>query len=288
VNPTDWKARRPGGVTALGHDFVIPHHDGAGVVEAVGEGVDQGRIGERVWVWQAQWRRAEGTAAELVALPADRAVPLPDPVSLELGAGLGIPAMTAHRCLFADGPIEGADVLVHGGAGAVGHAAIELAHWAGARVAATVSSFAKGELARAAGADLVLDYCRENVVAGIRDWAPDGVDRIVEVDLPGNAELDARVLGDGGVVASYAVAATAFVPPRALMTLNASIRWILVYTMPDDAKAAAVAGIDRALEEGALTALPGRRFPLERTAAAHEAVRSGTTGKVLVQIGEEF
>lgn len=284
VNPTDWKSRGPNGLTADGHDAVIPHHDGAGEIAAVGAGVDRARVGERVWLWQAQWRRAHGTAAQWVALPAEQAVRLPANASFELGAGLGIPAMTAHRCLFAGGPIAGAAVLVQGGAGAVGHAAIELARWAGARVAATVSSPAKAELARAAGAQLVVDYRREDVAAAVRAWAPDGVARVVEVDLPGNVAADAEVLAPGGAISCYAVAGMPFVPPRTLMALNAAVELVLVYTMPERAKRAAVADISHALEVGALTTLPGIRYPLERIADAHDAVATGAVGKVLVEI----
>lgn len=184
---------------------MTPNQDGAGVIVAVGDGVAPERVGERVWLWQAQWQRASGTAAEYIALPAGQAVKLPDSASLDLGAGLGIPAMTAHRCLFADGPLTMADrVLVQGGAGAVGHAAIELARRAGARVASTVSGPEKAALAAAAGADLVIDYTREDVVRTVRKWAPDGVTRIIEVDPARNLEPDAAVLAQGGAIAVYA------------------------------------------------------------------------------------
>jgi len=284
VNPTDWKARLPGGVAAADFDRVIPNQDGAGEVVAVGDGVDPARVGERVWLWQAQWRRDHGTAAELVALPADQAVPLPATGSFDLGAGLGIPAMTAHRCLFADGPLEGEAVLVHGGAGAVGHSAIELARWGGARVAATVSSPEKAELAAAAGAELVVDYRREDVAAAVRGWASDGVRRVVEVDVATNLEADAQLLADGGVVSSYAVAGAPVPLSRALMARNAALQFVLVYTMPEEAKRAAVSAITRALQEGALSELPPARFPLAETAAAHDARRGGAVGKVLIDI----
>src|SRR5580658_4143232 len=157
VNPTDWKSRA--GATPRPIDgFQIPNQDGAGVIDAVGEGVDPGRVGERVWVWLAAAGQRWGTAAEWTVVPAERAVPLPEGVGFDLAASLGVPAMTAHRCLFADGPIEGKNVLVAGGAGAVGHFAIELAKWAGARVVSTVSNAEKGELAARAGADLVVNY----------------------------------------------------------------------------------------------------------------------------------
>ena len=284
VNPTDWKSRRAGGLTVAGLDWVVPDQDGAGEVVAVGAGVDPGRVGERVWLWQAQWQRAQGTAAELIAIAGERAVALPDGISLNLGAGLGIPAMTAHRCLFADGPLSGESVLVHGGAGAVGHAAIELARWAGARVATTVSSEEKATLARAAGADLVVSYRDEDVAEAVRAWAPDGVRRIVEVDLVRNLEADAKVLAGGGTISSYNVGPDPLPSPRALMLLNGRLELVLVYTMPDEAKAQAVADITAALEDGALTALPPVRFSLDETAAAHDAVERGAVGKVLIDV----
>jgi NADPH2:quinone reductase len=283
VNPTDWKSRVRGGTTE-GFDHVVPGQDGAGVIEAVGDGVDPGRVGERVWLWEGQWRRWQGTAAQWIALPSEQAVQLPDDVTLDLGAGLGIPAMTAHRCLFADGPVDGLAVLVHGGAGAFGHAAIELARHGGARVAATVSSEAKAELARAAGAELVVDYRTEDVTAAVRDWAPEGVARIVDVDVVANLDHDARVLAADGTIAAYALTRDPVVLGRELMVQNALLRSVLVYTMPRTAKLAAVEAIAAALRAGALTALPATRFPLTEVAAAHDAVEHGAVGKVLVDL----
>jgi NADPH:quinone reductase len=282
VNPTDWKSR--GGGNAGVAELIVPNQDGAGEIEAVGPGVDPGRVGERVWVWEGQWQRAQGTAAQWIALPARQAVPLPGDTSLELGAGLGIPAITAHRCLFADGPLDGAQILVHGGAGAVGHAAIELARWHGARVATTVSSPAKAELARAAGADLIVNYRTEDVAEKLRAWAPDGVARIVEVNLPANLEADLAVLAGGGAIVNYVTADRPVELPRALMTLNASLDFVLVYTTPLDAKLTAAADITSALRDGALTPLPEIRFPLAQIAAAHDAVKDGAVGKVLVEL----
>lgn len=288
VNPTDWKARGSGGfASAAEMPWVIPNQDGAGTIVACGDGVPPERAGERVWLWQTQWQRPSGTAAEYVAVPAERAVPLPEGVSFELGAGLGIPAMTAHRCLFAAGPLGAEDqILVHGGAGAVGHAAIELAVHAGARVATTVSGPEKAAIAAAAGAELVVDYRREDVAETVRAWAPAGVSRVVEVDLAGNLGIDAGVIGANGAIAVYAQTLDAVPIPRQLMQANASIDFLLVYTMPDAAKRAAVAGVDAALRDGALTALPGPRFPLEETLAAHDAVEKGALGKVLIEVGD--
>ena len=284
VNPTDWKARLNPQGTAAGFDEVIPNQDGAGEIDAVGDGVDPRRIGERVWVYNAQWRRAHGTAAQWVALPAEQVVPLPTGVSFDLGAGLGIPAMTAHRCLFEDGPLEGTRVLVHGGAGAVGHAAIELARWSGARVAATVSSGEKAQLAHAAGAELVVNYRSEDVVAAIRSFAPAGMQRIVEVDISSNLELDAAVLTGGGVISSYGLPKAPFFPPRSLYSANATLHFVLVYSIPEQAKRQATTDITAALCAGALTRMPVLRFPLNEIAAAHNAVKRNAVGKVLVDI----
>ena len=286
VNPTDWKSRS-GGAIAGGADipWVIPNQDGAGVIVAVGDGVPAERVGERVWMWEAQWQRASGTAAEYIALPSTQAVPLPDKAGFDLGAGLGIPAMTAYHCLFADGPLgPGDQVLVQGGAGAVGHAAIELAVHAGAKVAATVSGPEKGTLAKAAGAELVVDYRTADVAAAVRAWAPDGVARIIEVNLARNLEDDAKVIAEGGVIVVYARTFDAVTPPPALMASNASIAFMLIYKIPQTAKLAALEGVAAALAEGALTELPSTRFTLADAAAAHDAVAGSVVGKVLIDV----
>ncbi len=232
VNPTDWKARA-GATGDLGFEFQVPGQDGAGVIEAVGPGVDAARVGERVWLYFAAWRRQWGTAAQYCAIPAEQAVRLPAGASFELGASLGIPALTAYHCLRADGPIEGADVLVAGGAGAVGHAAIELGVWSGARVISTVSGPEKGVLADAAGAAVVVNYRDEDAAAQIRAAAPDGVARIVELALGPNLALDLAVIAPHGVISTYAAdSPSAEVPIRALMTPNLTLRFVLVYTLP--------------------------------------------------------
>jgi NADPH2:quinone reductase len=285
VNPTDWKGRRPGAAASAEAPLVIPDQDGAGTIDAVGRGVDRGRIGERVWLYNAQWQRAHGTAAQYIALPAELAVPLPEGVDFDLGASLGIPAMTAHRCLYSGGLLpRGTFVLVQGGAGAVGHAAIELAVARGLRVCATVSSDEKGRLAARAEAEMVLNYRADDVAARVREWAPDGVARVVEVDLAGNLATDAQVLAPGGVISAYSGAAGTAELPRELMVRGARVEFVLVYTMPEGAKRAAVAEITRALQCGALTPLPLHRFPLNEIAAAHDAVQSGAVGKVLVDV----
>jgi NADPH2:quinone reductase len=283
VNPTDVRARS-GRTFDPGHAQVVPGHDGAGDIVAVGDGVPAARVGERVWLYLSQWRRAQGTAAQWIALPSEQAVALPDAELLDLGAGLGIPALTAHRCLFAAGPIDAARVFVAGGAGAVGHAAIELACWGGARVATTVSSDEKAALAREAGAELVVNYRTEDAVGALRAWAPDGVQRIVEVAIAHNLELDAELLEPHHEISSYGAPDKPIELPRTMIAKNGVIRFVLVYTMPEASKRQAVEDVIAALSAGALSALPAVRFPLEQIAAAHEAVREHAVGKVLVDI----
>jgi NADPH:quinone reductase len=284
VNPTDWKERARGG-TVGDLPFKVPNQDGAGTIAAVGEGVDPARVGERVWLYFAAWERQYGTAAELCTLPAEQAVPLPDGVSFELGASLGIPALTAHRCLLADGPIEGRTVLVAGGAGAVGHYAIELARWLGARlVIATVSDERKALLARAAGAHEAVDYRSEDATARIKSLAPGGVDRIVEVALHQNIDLDAAVAAPNAAVAAYTGGGKTSLDVGSIMARNVVLRSVLVYTMPAAAVRDAVGDVSRALRDGALTEMPEHRYPLTRIADAHDAVESGAVGKVLVDL----
>jgi NADPH2:quinone reductase len=284
VNPTDWKSRS-GATGAPADGGQIPNQDGAGVIDAVGEGVDGGRVGERVWVYFAAWRRPWGTAAQWTVVPAAQAVALTEEASDELGASLGIPALTAHRCLLADGPIDGATVLVAGGAGAVGHAAVELARWAGARVIATISSEEKAAIAREAGAHGVVNYREGDAADQVRALAPDGVDRVVELSLDRNLELDLAVCAPHAVVAAYAdTGEPATLPVRRLMTPNLLLRFVYVYTMPQEAVRAAVAGVREAVADGALTTLPLHRFGLEDTAAAHDAVEAGALGKVLIDV----
>jgi NADPH2:quinone reductase len=301
VNPTDWKARRgssSGGQLAFPE--VVPNQDGSGTIDAVGDGVDVARVGERVWLWEAAWQRANGTAQQYVVLPEPQAVRLPDDLSFDGGASLGIPALTAHRCLTVSGQgpsrlVPGAlaaqIVLIAGGAGAVGHAAIQLARWAGARVIATVSGDEKATLARAAGADHVVNYRSADVVDQIRRVATDGVDVIVELAPAANAALDAAVLAANGTVAVYATDGgdELGVSVRDLMFRNIRYQFVLVYTVPSAAKGQAVADVSAAAADGALpvgadAGLPLHRFPLDQTGAAHTAVERSVIGKVLVDV----
>ncbi|SDO14163.1 NADPH:quinone reductase [Geodermatophilus sp. DSM 45219] len=297
VNPTDWKRRRTAGPPAGGQ---VPDQDGSGTVDAVGEGVDPVLVGERVWVWEAAWERPHGTAAEYTVVPARQVVLLGAGPSFELGAALGIPFLTAHRCLtvaeslpdrLGPGALTGHTVLVQGGAGAVGNAAVQLARWADATVIATVSSPQKAQLAAAAGASHVVDYRRQDVVAEVRKVAPKGVDAIVEVSAATNAAVDAQVIGLHGAVAMYADdgGAEVTVPVRAQMVPNARWQFVLVYTEPERAKAIAVEDVNAAVLDGAVrvgadAGLPLHVFPLAETAQAHQAVEDGAVGKVLIDV----
>lgn len=288
VNPTDVKART-GFSSPMAFERVIPHQDGAGVIEAVGPAVSKSRIGERVWIFEAQSGRAGGTAAEYVVLPARNAVRLPEAVSFDVGASLGIPALTAHRCLFADGDLRGRNVLVHGGAGVVGSAAIHLAKWAGAWVATTVLDSAHEPIARAAGADLVLS-ARECDVAEqiINATQGAGVERIVDVNLIANLDVNLACLANGGVISAYAMngaADEASIPLLQAMKRGAVFRFVYIYTVPWEAKLAAIEDIAACLEANAYHPRIGMTLPLQRTAQAHIALEKGAVvGKVVIQI----
>lgn len=301
VNPTDWKFRTgagPGQKPAF--DEVVPGQDGAGVVDAVGPEVAGFGVGDRVWLLLAQHERPTGTAAEYTVVPSDRVVRLPDDVSFDLGASLGVPAVTAHRALTVaeDGPdrlhpgaLSGKTVLVAGGAGAVGHAAIQLARWAGGTVITTVSGPEKGALATAAGAHHVVNYRTEDAASRIREIAPDGVDLIVEVAPAQNAELNVAVAAPRASIAIYANNGgdTVGLDIRPSMVGNLRYQFVLLYTVGTAALEAAKHDVANAVAAGALPVgeehgLPLHRYPLDRTADAHAAVENGATGKVLVDI----
>ena len=287
VNPSDWK-RRLGATAPMAFPRVIPHQDGAGIIDRVGEGVPASRLGERVWLFEAQFGRPFGSAAEYTAQPSGHAVRMPDSITFEQGACLGVPAMTAHRCLFADGSIDGKVVLVTGGAGAVGHYAVQEARLAGATVISTISSDHKAAIAAAAGASRTINYRTEDVAARIMDiTGGEGVDHIVEVDFAGNFPVTSQVLKANGVVAIYAWG-TAQQPPVPLQfrRSNTTVRNVLVYEMPEPAKDAAIADITAWLESGALTHQVGPHFPLEKTVQAHLAVEGNAIGNVIVDVGE--
>jgi len=284
VNPSDWRVRSGSLAPAPAFPYLVPHQDGAGEIDAVGAGVPAERVGERVWVWFAAHGRQHGTAAQWVCLPAEQAVALPAGASLELGASLGIPALTAHRCLHADGPPEGLTVLVAGGAGAVGHFAIELARAAGARVIATVGSPEKARLARAAGAEAVVDRHAPDAAGAIRAAAPGGVDRIVEVAPAANIGLDLAVAASHATIVGYSTDGELRVPTGALLHGSLTIRFLRIYDTPPEPLAATVAGVAQAVSAGVLTELPMHRFALGEVADAHEAVEAGAVGKVVVDV----
>lgn len=284
VNPSDVKAR--GGSRPVIAPFVIPDSDAGGVIEAVGAGVSGARIGQRVWTYNGQWKRAFGTSAQKVALPQHLAVPLPERLDFDAAACLGIPCMTAHRCLFAEGPIRGKTVLVTGGAGVVGHYAIQLAKWGGACVVTTVSSDAKAEHVRRAGADHIVNYRTENVVERIRA-AVGAVDRVVDVDFGENLPVTVQVLKPCGVITSYASSRVPKpeYPYYALHGLNPVIRPVLVYEMPAAAKDQAIADITRWVAETRPLFTIAERYPLARIVDAHRAVECGEKiGHVLLDI----
>lgn len=301
VNPTDWKSRQASGESTPLEVSVVPNQDGAGIVEAVGEGVDTGLVGRHVWVWEAAWQRPRGgTAQQQTVLPVRHVVPLPEEASFDLGACLGIPFLTAHRCLTVaeDGPtslgpgaLQDRVVLVAGGAGAVGNAAIQLARWSDATVITTVSSPQKAQLAAAAGADHVIDYRQQDVVEEVGRIAPHGVSAVVEVNPPRNASIDAQVLAPHGAVAMYAndEVDEVLLPIRANMGLNARWQFVLVYTEPAVAKATAIDDVSAAVAAGAIrvggeAGLPLHHYALRNVAGAHRAVQEGAIGKVLIDV----
>ena len=291
INPSDVKTRA-GLRGPSPHLPVVPHNDGAGVIEAVGSGVDPARVGSRVWLYNVNRspdgtaQGTIGTAAELVAVPEHLAVPLEGEASFVEGACLGVPAMTAHRAVFCNGPVEGKTVLVTGGAGAVGFYAIQFAKWGGARVLSTVSSTEKANHALAAGADATSDYKREDVAARVRELTGgDGVDHIVEVDFGANLDVSLKVLKPGGCLAPYA----SMGDPKpvfdffAFMNRNVIFRFVLVYSMDEQAMADARRDITAMLKQNRLKHMVAATYGLDEIVAAHEAVESGRmVGNVVV------
>ena len=285
VNPIDAK-KRLGGRGTMPSPRIVPHFDGAGVIDAVGEGVDPKRVGERVWLYKAQWNRDFGTAAEFVALPAHLAVPLPENIDFAVGACLGIPALTAYGAVFADGPVTGKTVLVTGGAGAVGRYAVQFAKLGGARVITTVSNDEKAASAKAAGAHEVLNYKTTDIAERVMKMTDSqGVDRVIEVEFGGNLATNVRAVRIGGTIATYASQAMPEpkLPFYEIMYRNLVIRTLVVFQLPDQLLAQATREITDCLSAGQLTHEIGERFPLSETVRAHQAVENGAVGKVLVE-----
>lgn len=301
VNPTDWKARRRQGTAANDAPVSVPNQDGAGVVDAVGPGVDAVAVGDRVWLVTAAYQRpTNGTAQEFTVVPVERVFPLPDEASFDMGASLGVPALTAHRALTVaeDGPsrlhpgaLDGTIVLVAGGAGAVGNSAIQLARWAGATVITTVSSSEKAALATAAGAHYVVNYRDADAAQQIRAIGP--VDMVVEVAVSTNDELNRSVVRPRATITTYANdRGTPFtIDVLSSMNLNLRYQFVMLYTVGQEAIAGGAEDVNAAIRDGAFrigdeAGLPLHRFPLEQAADAHEAVEGSTVGKVLIDVSE--
>ncbi|MBY5935238.1 NADPH:quinone reductase [Tateyamaria omphalii] len=289
VNPSDVKARggtRPG-VTKPPFDAIIPHSDGAGRIVAVGDGISAERIGQRVWIWNGQWQRPFGTCATHICLPADQAVPLPNAVSDQTGAVLGIPGLTAAQAVFGSGDVKGKTLLIQGGAGTVGFLAVQLAKWGGARVIATARE-AGLDRAREAGADAVLNYADPDLadhILAANDGTP--VDRIIEVELGRNIDTDAHVIAPNGTIAVYgsALDMTPKLPFGPLLFKAATLDILLIYLLPKAERDACILHLHDALADGALSCPVAHVFPLTETAAAHEAVeRGGRDGAILVEV----
>jgi NADPH2:quinone reductase len=286
INPGDTKKRADWVGYGMPYPRIIPHSDGAGVIDAVGEGVDPGRVGRRVWVFGAQSYRPFGTAAQLTVVPNGQAVDLPDEVSDDVGASLGIPGITAHRAVFADGPVTGRTVLVHGVLGGMGALAAQLAVWGGATVIATVRRHRDLEQVTVPGAPVVaLDDA--DPAAAIRAHAPDGVDRIIEVSFSDNIDLDAAVAKNQTIIAAYATRKDRpDFPFWPMLFSNITIRLIGSDDFPVEAKQQAATDLTTAARDGALSIRIGASLPLERAAEAHDRVDAGTRERVLLAIPE--
>lgn len=287
VNPSDVKSRGGAPGRTLGFPRVVPHNDGAGVIDMVGADVPESRLGERVWLYSAQQRQPFGTAAEYCVVPADRAVRLPSTTGFEAGACLGVPAMTAYAAILGAGPVAGQTVLVTGGAGGVGHYAVQIAALHGARVIATVSSDAKAAHARAGGAAHTVDYRREDVAARVREITEGrGVDLMVDMDATAYAAMLPDLVSSFGTVVSYGSADNdVMLPVRALRLRNVAVRFLNVYALGANRLPAIAAAVNGLLGGSALQHAIAARFPLDDIAAAHEAVEDGRlTGKAVLDI----
>jgi NADPH2:quinone reductase len=286
INPSDVKRRGavPAG-SALEFPEIIPHSDGAGTIDAVGAGVDRQRIGERVWLYNAQWLRPFGTAAHYCVVPSAYAVPLPDNVDFAAAASFGIPALTAYHAIHLDGPVTGMTLLVQGGAGAVGFYAIQFAKAAGATVIATVSSPEKAAYALRAGADHTIDYRTEDRQTRVAEITGGRrVDRIIEVDLAANALSYPGLLAEYGKAVVYGSGAATAQIPSAFIRWSTTLQFFIVYQLHPQERADAIAGLDAMLRANRLDHGDIRRFPLERVVEAHQAVESGSIGNVILDI----
>ena len=287
VNPSDVKTRA-GARGELQFPKIIPHSDGSGVITAVGEGIDESRIGERVWIWNGAFGRAHGTCAEMIALPSEQAVSLPDETSYEAAACLGIPASTAYYGMLCDGSVENQTVLVTGGAGAVGYYGIQLAKWSGASVITTVSGDEKAAVANDAGADLIINYRDEDVVAAIKDFTNgEGVDRILEVEFGGNLSVSKEVIKPNGIIASYGSVAVMepALPFYDLMFKGVKLNTYLIYIVSESDRKMIVNGLNAAMNDQALTHLVSESYALDDIVNAHLSMESNQViGNIVVGI----
>jgi NADPH2:quinone reductase len=285
ANPGDTKKRRGWTGSAMPYPRVIPHSDAAGIIDSVGDGVDARRVGTRVWVYGAQSYRPFGTAAQYTVVPGDLAVPLPDHLPDDLGASLGIPGITAHRTVFADGPVDGKLVLVNGVLGGVGSLAAQLARWGGATVIGTVRRGTELDRIDPTVISHAVALDSDDPAAAIRSHAPDGVDRIVEVALSDNADLDDAVAANGAVIAAYATRSDRTeIPFWTLLFNNITLRLLGSDDFPTEAKRQAARDLTAAAAVGALTVDAGARFPLAGIAPAHDRIDDGGRGRVLIDI----
>ena len=287
VNPSDVKTRA-GARGELQFPQIIPHSDGGGIITQVGQGVDQGRIGERVWIWNGAFGRAHGTCAEMIALPSDQAVSLPDETSFEAAACLGIPASTAYYGMLCDGSVENQTILVTGGAGAVGYYGIQLAKWSGATVITTVSGDEKAKVASDAGADLIINYREEDVVSAIKDFTNDeGVDRILEVEFGGNLSVSEEVMKPNGTVAAYGSVAVMepSLPFYNLMFKGVKLNTYLIYIVSEIDRSMIVNGLNEAMNDGALNHIITESYALDDIIDAHQSMESNQViGNIVINI----
>ena len=287
VNPSDVKTRA-GARGELQFPQIIPHSDGGGVITQVGQGVDQGRIGERVWIWNGAFGRAHGTCAEMIALPSDQAVSLPDETSFEAAACLGIPASTAYYGMLCDGSVQDQTVLVTGGAGAVGYYGIQLAKWSGATVITTVSGDEKAKVASDAGADLIINYREEDVVSAIKDFTNgEGVDRILEVEFGGNLSVSEEVIKPNGTVAAYGSVAVMepSLPFYNFMFKGVKLNTYLIYIVSESDRSMIVNGLNEAMNDGALSHVITESYALDDIIDAHQSMESNQViGNIIINI----
>lgn len=289
MNPSDTKLRS-GTSRALTHEWQIPASDGAGIVSEIGEGVDGIHVGQRVWLFNAAFLRPNGTAAEYCLAEDWMVVPLLDHVSFQEGACLGIPVMTAHRCLFSDGDIQGKTILIAGGAGVVANYAIQLAKWRGAKVITTVSSDAKAQHAKNAGADVVINYRQEDVVKRVDEATNhQGVDRVIEVDFGANLHLNAQILKPGGISVMYAHVdqPPLPLPTPSLMVKNITLKFTLIYTITPEQRAEILSDIQEWLQQTKPLFAIAEEFSLEDVAKSHVAIEEGKKiGHIIVNISQ--